>query len=309
MASGKSFLFLGPELGEKAEALEAQRKKSPQAEETSFYAGEISASEMAAHIRNGSLFASERRFIIKNAEALKKADAEILAPCIENPGGDTAIILLSDATKIEKKIEDAAQNKTIFWEIPESRKADRVASYFRAEGCKIDAEGIAAILELVENNTEALRRESVRLALFFGKEKTITAADVEEWLSHNREESAFTLFAAVARGSLVQSLDILRRLLGANQHYREIFGGFVWCIRRLSQYLALKKAGNASDFELRKIGLGAPKIRQDYIEAERRGMNPEKALSLVAECEYRLGFYGAAFEEILLDELMVKLAA
>jgi DNA polymerase-3 subunit delta len=325
---GAAYVFLGPELGEKLDAVQALRKKlagvadvageaaggsapggaAGSLEETSFYATETGAAEIAAIIKNGSLFSEKRFFIVKNAELFKKNDAELLASCLENPGDDT-IVLLSDETRIDKKIEDAVPkaNKRVFWEMFENKKHEWVAAFFGREGCRIEAGAVDAILEMVENNTDALRRECSRLIAFLGKDKPITAAVVEECLTHTREESAFTLFAAAARGSLDGSLDICRGLLAAKQSPTAIFAGLAWCFRKLGDYLALKAAGQTNDFELKKIGLGSPKIRSDYVEASRRFTDAGSALALIGEYDFLLRSYGKSFEELLMDSFICKL--
>ncbi|MDR2144651.1 MAG: DNA polymerase III subunit delta, partial [Treponema sp.] len=184
-----------------------------------------------------------------------------------------------------------------------------VASFFRRSGCRIDESGIAAILEMVENNTDALRRECTLLTLFLGGDKTIGARDVEQCLSHTREESPFTLFAAIARGNLSGSLDIARALLGAKQSPQAILAGLAWCFRKLRDYFALKETGAVNDFELKKIGLGSPKIRADYMEAARRWKNADKALALTGEYEYLFRSSGGGFEEVLMDVFIYSLAA
>jgi DNA polymerase-3 subunit delta len=322
MADGKSFLFLGPELGEKLDALEAMRKslcpEKPQAqssappEETSFYAGETPVSQIVSVVKNGSLFSEARLFIVKNAEYIKKKeDVGLIVPCLQNPGNGVTLVLFSDETRLDKRIEDAVpkDRRRIFWELFENRKNEWVASFFRRSGCRIDESGIAAILEMVENNTDALRRECTRLTLFLGGDKTINARDVEQCLSHTREESPFTLFAAIARANLSGSLDIARALLGAKQSPQAILAGLAWCFRKLRDYFALKETGTVNDFELKKIGLGSPKIRADYMEAARRWKNADKALAVVGEYEYLFRSSGGGFEEILMDVFVYSLAA
>jgi DNA polymerase-3 subunit delta len=316
---GKSFLFLGPELGEKLDALETTRKnlcagESPQAgnpvEETSFYAGETPVSQIVSVIKNGSLFSQTRLFIVKNAESIKKKEeVELIVSCLENPGDGVTLILFSDETRLDKRIEDAVprEQRRIFWELFENRKSEWVASFFRRAGCHIDESGIAAILEMVENNTDALRRECTLLAFFLGSEKTINARDVEQCLSHTREESPFTLFAAVARGNFPGSLDIARALLGAKQSPQAILAGLAWCFRKLRDYFALKESGAVNDFEMKKIGLGSQKIRADYIEAARRWKNADKALAAIGEYEYLFRSSGGDFEEILMDTFVYTL--
>jgi DNA polymerase-3 subunit delta len=135
---------------------------------------------------------------------------------------------------------------------------------------------------------------------------------VEQCLSHTREESPFTLFAALARGNLSLSLDIARALLGAKQSPQAILAGLAWCFRKLRDYFALREsreAGEPNDFELKKIGLGSQKVRADYIEAARRWKNADKALAAIGEYEYLFRSSGGDFEEVLMDTFVYTLTA
>ncbi|MDR2471308.1 MAG: DNA polymerase III subunit delta [Treponema sp.] len=305
-----AFLFLGPELGEKRDALGELRDSLPGAEETVFYAGETPLPEILSILRNGSLFAENRLIIIKNAEAIKKKDeAEEIAACIRNIEKHTILALVSDETRLDKRIEDAAgrDRKRIFWELFENKKTEWVRGFFRREGCRLDEGAVRTILEMVENNTDALGRECSRLILFLGRDRAVTAEDVERCLSHSREESAFTLFAAIARGSLTLSLDIARSLLAARQSAQAVTATLAWCFRKLRDYLILSAAGTLNDFELKKAGLGSPKTRSDYQEAARRWPRADGALALIGEYEYLLRSSGSPWESILMDTLILKL--
>ncbi|GAB6391735.1 MAG: DNA polymerase III subunit delta [Treponematales bacterium] len=333
MAKGNCWLFLGPEIGEKEDAINEIRRKlgvpvrngagamaagnggpapdapAPAAEETVFYAGETPAREIAGSLQSGSLFSGAQLFIIKNIEAVnakKKDDLELLAGCLESPQDGAAIILVSEETSVSKTIEKAVPpaNKRVFWELDDSRKAEWVAAFFRRAGFRVTPDGVETVLELVENNTDALRRECGSLTFFLDKERPVDAAAVEKWLSHTRAESAFTLFSRVARGDLERSLESVRTLLGAKESPQSILAGLAWCFRKLRDYLALRDSGTASDFEYRKIGLASPKVRRDYIEAGRRRASAEPALALIAASDIRLRSSGAVWETPLMDNLV-----
>jgi DNA polymerase-3 subunit delta len=320
------FLFLGPELGEKNEAVEEIRRRlgagpdgSGGPEETRFYAGESAVSDISAALRNASLFSERRLFLIKNAELVKeKNDAELLASYVRSPQTGTTVVFLSDETRVSKLLEDAVppENKRIFWELFENRKGPWVRDFFRQEGCRISDEGIAAVLELVENNTEVLKRECGRLALFYGGDRLIGAGDVEECLSHTREESSFTLFSRIAAGDLSRCLESLHTLLGTKETFQSILGGLTWCFRRLRDYQALVESGvlppglgRAGDLEFKKIGLGSLKSRADYVQADQRyGRGAaDRFLSLAAEYDTALRTGGGALETLLLELFLVKL--
>jgi DNA polymerase-3 subunit delta len=314
-AVSQSYLFLGPELGRKEDAVAEIRKKMTRngilPEETSFYAGETPVSDITAVLLNGSLFAEDRLILIKNAEQIKKNDADLVAAALSSLPAGTAVLFLSGETRLAKALEDAVpkSNKQVFWELFENEKTEWVRSFFRREGFRIEDDAVDAILEMVENNTGALGRECSRLMLFLGKETVISASLAEEWLSHSREESAFTLFSRIAAGDLSRSLESLRTLLGAKETVPAIFAGLAWSFRKLRDYLALTESGGVNDFELRRAGFASPKARADYAAAAKRydQAAADTCLSLTAEYEILARSYGQAFETILMDMYLYRI--
>jgi DNA polymerase-3 subunit delta len=312
-----AYIFLGPELGRKEEAIGNLRKSLAEeappskAEEFSYYAGETPAAEIRDAILNGSLFAEKRIFFIKNADAFKKKeDTDALASALASLPPFTAAVLVSGETRIAKALEDAVPrgNKQIFWELFENEKAEWVRSFFRNSGYRIDEDAVQTILEMVENNTAALRKECTQLCRFLeggeSNNRILDAALAEEWLSHTREESAFTLFSRIARKDLARSLESLHALLGAKESPAAVFAGLAWCFRKLRDYLALAESGEA---EFRRTGL-SPKTRADYAEAAKHynAAAIDACLALTAEYDVLARQGGAGLESVLMDLYLIK---
>jgi len=317
-ASPNAYIFLGPELGKKQDEVDVIKQKSADGETTVFYAGETPISTIADTIQNESLFFEKRLIIIKNAEAFRKKDEiELLVSCIENIDHNTTIILLSDEIKLAAALDDAVpkNNRKIFYELFEREKSEWLKQFFKREGFNIDKDCIAVILEMVENNTEALKRECSRLVYFLPRSKEqresqVKAEDVEKWLSHNREESAFTLFSRIAAGDLSKALESLSVMLAAKESAQSILAGLAWCFRKLGDYLSLLETGDANNsFELRKIGLSSPKAKDDYAAAARRynAESAEACLALTAEYDNLLRSPVGVMERILMDRLLLKI--
>jgi len=313
-ANNSCFFFLGPELGEKQTALNELRKKITRGvlEETVYYAGETPAPEMVSAFRNGSLFSESRLFLIKNAENFKKKeDIDLLASYMASPQDDTTIVLLSEENSISKILEKAVPSapKRVFYELSDKMKSDWVGNFFKNEGMNVTADGILTILELAENNTEALKRECSSLVLFFNKGDEIGPADVEKWLSHTREESAFTLFARIAGGDFSRSLQSLRVLLAAKTDPGKILSGLLWCFKKLRDYANLDEAGVTDDWEYKKIGVIAPQAKRDYSGAARLygSSGAETCISLTAEYDYKIRMANTFSSQILLDEYLYKI--
>jgi DNA polymerase-3 subunit delta len=310
MARGASYLFLGPELGEKQDAVaELKKKISPPPEESSFYAGETALTDVVAVLRNRSLFADTRLIFIKNAELIQKKDeVELLASYMASPREDTTLILISGATKLHRTLENAAGGKRIFYELFEDRKTAWVENFFRREGRGISPGAVEAVLEMVENNTDALRRECSRIMLFLGKKDPIGEEDVERCLSHTREESAFTLFSRIARGDLTRTVQAGRTLLGMKESPQAVLAGLSWCFRKLRDYLALTAPDRTGEVEFKKIGLASPAARRDYAAAAARynAAAADRCLSLTAEYDVLLRAGGAGLDGLLLDRYLYK---
>ncbi len=319
MGSGKTYAYLGPEIGERKDAIEtlsASLGKScgGQLEEQSFYAGESRIGDVLSILMNASLFSPTRLIVLKNAELIKKKeDVDQLAAYIASPADDTTLVLVSDETAIDKRLEAALpkDGKRIFWEMFEDRKTEWVASFFKREGFPISPDAVETVLELVENNTDALRRECGRLILFLEKGRKIEEADIERLLAHSREESAFTLFTRIAEGDLSKALESVRTLLAAKESPVQILAGLAWCFRRLGDYLALASGGRLNDFELRKAGLASKKAQRDYAAAARRydAAAAERCMALLAAYDVELRASGAALENTLMDLFVCKLIA
>jgi len=312
----QAFIFLGPELGKKQDAVDAVRKKNKGAEESIFYAGETPVSTIGDALQNISLFAQKRIVIIKNSELIKKKDeVDFLVSCIKNPDDNTVLILLSDEIRLAAAFDDAVPkaNRQVFYEMFEREKNEWVMSFFKREGLSIDNDGIAAILELVENNTASLQRECSRLISFLPKGRPVTSEDIEKWLSHNREESAFTLFSRIASGNLSKALESMSVMLAAKESPQSILAGLAWCFRKLGDYLALLNASGSfseiNSFELKKIGLSSPKAKDDYAAASRRYTSEDAGacLAITAEYDILLRSPVAVMENLLMDRYILAL--
>jgi len=308
-----AFIYLGPELGKKQDAVDAVKKNFPNAEDYVFYAGETAVNVIADTVQNQSLFAESRIIIIKNAEAIKKKDdIELIVSCIKNLEPNIALILLSDENRLASGLDDAVPkaNKQVFYELFEREKNEWLRQFFRREGFNIDSDCIDTILEMVENNTAAMKRECSRLIGFLPKEKPVSREDIEKWLSHNREESPFTLFSRIAAGDTTKALESLAVMTGAKESMQGILAGLAWQFRKLSSYLVLAERGELNNYvELKKLGLSAPKVKEDFAAAARRynASAVETCLALTAKYDILLRSTASALENILMDRYILSI--
>lgn len=285
MSEAEIYLFTGPEIGERNDAIAelkaSSRKKYGDVDEYSYYAGDTRFCDVIAQLRNESLFSSATFIVYKNAELLKtKEDIALLSDWAKSAAGSSnTLVLVSEENSIEKKIEASvpASHKKIFWEMFEDRKQQWVQNYFRKNGFSITPDAVDSILEMIENNTESLKQECSRFFYCFPKGAEITESDVEKILAHNKEETPFTLFEAMSDYSaspqqrLETSLDILQKLqLSRNSSGTALIAGLTYCFRLLRAWHSLHSNGSApSDADLKANGFYNKTSQKRYRNAAR----------------------------------------
>ena len=317
-----TYVFCGPEVGEKndtvAGLLKAAQKKHGIVETHKFYATETRADEVVALLQNTALFSPALFVTFCSAELIKqKNDVEALASWITHSKTSTnTLVLLSDERSIDKKIEAAVptKNKKIFWEMFENRKQQWLENFFQKNGYSVTNEAIDLILEMVENNTQSLKSECSRFFWCFKRGTMISATHVEQILSHNRPESPFTLFEAMADNSkpprhrLSSSLEILAKIRSAKDTPpAALIAGLTYSFRQLKSWHSLCSGGRyPSEAEFKAAGFAYKKAREKCQAAARiwKASDVSSILALLAQTDVSLRETGAFFEETYLSLLV-----
>lgn len=285
MADPEVYLFTGPEIGERNDEIsslkEASRKKNGAIDEYSYYASESRFCDVIAQLRNESLFSSATFVVVKNAELIKlKDDIDLLESWVKAAkDSPNTLVLVSEENSVDKKVEKLipVSHKKMFWEMFEDRKPQWVQNFFKKNGFSVTPDAVESILDMVENNTEELKSECSRFFYCFEKSHTITSDDVDNILSHNREESAFTLFEAMADSSsspvqrLESSMQILQKIrLSRDSNAVSLIAGLAYCFRQLNVWHSIHSNGAyPSDTDLRNCGFAGKKNQERYKLASR----------------------------------------
>jgi DNA polymerase-3 subunit delta len=197
-------------------------------------------------LQSGTLFSDGVCIVCRNAELIKKKDdIQMIADWLTNPEPSAVLILVSDEISVDSKLEKLIPpaNRKKFWEMFESDKLPWVTSYFSKNGYRIQQGAAKLILELIENNTQALAAECSRFFVLFPKDHEITEADVDSVLTHSREENAFSLFRELANSAdpapvrLEKGLQILQKIrLSKENSSTMLIGGLASCFRKLQDW-------------------------------------------------------------------------
>lgn len=324
------YLYTGPEAGERNDQVklqkEALKKKFGSSDDYVYYGTDLNMSEIVAQLMTESLFIPATSVVIKNAELIKDEKSISLISqwlqTVEKTGNESAILILtSDELKVDARLEKLvpAQNKKIFWEMFENRKEQWLFNFFKKNGYSIEPEAAALVLDMIENNTEELRNECSRFFMCFPAGHCVTQNDVEQILSHNREESAFTLFDAMVENEepqkkLENCLLILQkiRLSKKDNDSFVIISGLLYCFRKLAVWQTIHAGKSPDDLELKKNGFTSKKSQTQYSKAARIWSPGQVAAiqALLSKTDADIRSLGAGFQDtqlsIMLYEIIVK---
>jgi DNA polymerase-3 subunit delta len=195
----------------------------------------------------------------------------------------------------------------IFWEMFDSQKKGWIVNFFRQRGITADPTAVDYLLEMVENNTRDLKAECERLALFLGTGATVDLESVEQYISHSKEESVFTLFDSICLRDLPQAVEILARiLLSREAEATQLASGLVWQFRRLFAFKRLSAENYDVSEACAKLNIRSKKSQRTYQEGNRRFSAAELETVLLALAEFDARFRSVKADlHPLLLQLMV----
>ena len=318
------YLYTGPEIGSRNEQVDSVKnslvKKFGEVDNFLLYASDSKIEDIIAKLQTESLFVPATCVVLREAELVKKKDEiELISSWLKGAKDSSVLILVSDEISVDSKLDKLVpkENKQIFWAMDESRLSSWLQGYFRKNGYSVEPEALDSILELTENNTEALRTECNRFFLCFPKDHVITEADVEQILAHNREESAFSLFDSMATPSespssrLEAALSILQKiLLTKNNSPVMILSGLASCFRRLELWHSIHAGGAyLDDFALKTKGFASKTARNQYSRASRVWSFGQCAaiLASIASADSEIRSSGQTLQETQLSMLLYEI--
>ncbi|MBR5401671.1 MAG: DNA polymerase III subunit delta [Treponema sp.] len=325
------YLYTGPEFGQRDEAVDAVKKalakKFGEYDEHVYYLNETSIGQALSVLDNGNLFASANCVICKNAELLKKKDEIQLVEDWCNSAADSGedssvLIFVSDEISVDSKLDKLvpASNKKKFYEMFDNQKIPWLTDYFRKNGYGLSPDAAQMILDMVDNNTLALKNECSRFFMCLEKGKLVTEEDVDSFLTHNREENAFSLFKQMIASAgnsdkgLEDSLDVLQGIrLSKDSSYVPMIAGLASCFRRLVLWHRLQDESNggygATESTLKSNGFASSLIQNQYRKAAKVWTKGQATaiLAILSSTDIQLRSTGTAMEDILLQKMLYEI--
>lgn len=252
------YLLLGPEKGQKQDRInqirnELNNQYGEEIEFTKYYAFDDNIDQMYVELNNSSLFSSHSLIILHNIEALKSQEANNIIKYINNPSDSSTLILDSDEFSLKSPLTKVSSllkpQTTIFWGLQENQLFNWVQSFFNQRRLQINGDAIQYILDQVDNDTFELKIICNQLAFYFevnNKNNIISENEIESFVHHSKNETAFSLFSTIAHGDLKKSLEIANVILERdNTASFTLIPGLLWSFRRLTSVSYQMSLGNS----------------------------------------------------------------
>lgn len=317
------YLFTGPELGEKQDAINSLKLSLQKArnslEDHLFYANESEPSSYLPILESNSFFSSCVCVVVKNASLIKKKkDIASIASFIKDTTTTNTLILVADEVKVEPSLEKLIppQNKKVFWEMFENKKIPFIQNFFSRNQYKITTEAASLILTMCENDTLTLKAECEKFFILFPSSHIITPEDVEAVLENTKEENAFSIFSALITYNsspikcLKRSLTILQKVrLSKDSSAVMLIAALASSFRKTLSYKKLQEENKLTDLNLRSCGIISKKQKEQYAASSRLWGSGSLYLILdtLSRTDIEARLQGGVIEDLLLQKMLYEI--
>lgn len=203
----------------------------------------------------GSLFASRRVVVVRNAAGLPKSGVERLAAALHREGQPDAVVVVAVServpTQLVKALDDVAEVRRL--ERPRRGElAAWVTKRMKAAGLVPGPHAAATLVEAVGEGLRDLAGAIDQLALRAGRGARVERDNVLEHFALSGEQPIWVLFDAMVRHEGPKAFDTLRRLLAAGDEPLPVLGAIVSQVRGVIRAKSILERGAVRDGDLAK---------------------------------------------------------
>ena len=220
--------------------------------------------------RTGSLFASRRAVVVRNADGLK-GDGEEMVAYLQDPTHDLSLVLLTVKPDKRKTVwKCLMQAASVVPAEPLKGRAlrARVQESLRRRRLALRDDGLEELLERVGQDLRRLMGELDKLEAFAGN-APLSAEDVAAVLGRGLAPPLYRLGDAFAGRRGRETLEVLQALLEEGEVPLKILGTFHRSLRQVRGAVALRGSRAAREDLVSRLGVLPFKV-SDVLEASRR---------------------------------------
>jgi DNA polymerase-3 subunit delta len=261
---------------------------------------EVSGEEAVALCNAGSLFGDARLVVVRDVDGRKDgggrrkggwkaADAEAIAAYLASPAPATVLALVADELKSSSALWKACAKtgRVLSFEVPKKDLHGWVAAQFVDRGVRAEPDAVAALLQLVGNDPQALKTEVDKLATWAADEP-VGEREVIALVAESADVPIYELTEAWSVRDTARALDVSETLFERESRQR----------RDGAARLAGALGGHI--VRLRSLKALAAQGVKPKEAAERLKLHPFRAQKLYGQAE--------GFSEEELEDAVVRLA-
>lgn len=217
-----------------------------------FYAGSSDINTIKDAVETLPIMTMSRLVILKNAQDLKDSEWNELESLFSNPVPSTVFVLMADKVDKRKKGIKLLLDKAVSAEFkkPYDNQVPQWINYL-AQNYELSfaPPAIHRLHRLVGNNLTELAHQIEKIKNYVGNKKQVDLTDVNDVVSHSKEESVFDFTRAVGMKDRVMALEQLVSLFDQGENEVAI----VAMLARHMRILLTVRSGMDQ-------GLGGPKL-------------------------------------------------
>lgn len=188
---------------------------------SSFYARDVEVSVLKDAVETLPIMTQNRLVILKNAQDLSDSEWGELETLISNPVDTTVFVIIADKIDKRKKWVKQLLDKSLSVEFKkpfENQIPQWIHFLAQNEGLVFSQPAIHRIHRLVGNQLTELSHQISKIKDYVGDRKTVEVADINEVVSHSKEESVFDFTKAIGHKDRVMALEQLVSLFDQGEN-------------------------------------------------------------------------------------------
>jgi DNA polymerase-3 subunit delta len=275
-----------------------------------FYGDEADVQAIVSAAQTFPWLGSQRLVVLRGADALPRAaDAVLIAYCAQ-PSPSTCLLVI--ASRVEASRPLFAHLLKLPWAVRFRRLLPReLATWIEqraaANGCRITAAAVAALIECVGNDLHLLAKEIDKLVTFVGGGQTIEVENVSALTSDIREMSAFELARCLSAGDVAGALRAWSKFAASGEYPGLALGAIIHHVRQLWRIKLAQSVGASPERLARELNMPAFAIRR--LSAEAAGLDVARLrhwLEVLLEADQSFKRSGLPVQ-VLFDRLILHL--
>ena len=280
---------------------------------TVFYGKDANWADVTNACRRYPMFAERQVVLLKEAQQMR--EVEKLEAYIGNPLSSTIFVVSYKEKKLDARKKFTKLVKECGVLISTKKMFDRdlpewTQKLLQSKGLTITPKALGLVVEHIGNDLSRISNEIEKLTLNLGKRKSITEADIEEYIGISKDYNVFELQSALAAKNLSKSMQIIQ-YFEANPKAAPIQAILPSLYNFFSKVFMVYGAGTQDEKTIAAtIGVN-PYFIRDYLLAARLYSYPgiEKALLLLHQYNLKSVGIGSSNTEdaSLMKELVVKM--